>query len=117
MSHTAGPVDVTTIRETADRILCRDAVSPAEADELAERLRGHVRVLMPEVAALADALTVGGVAADDVRRCTSEADFWINIGRAFTERAHRRQMRELARAARTLCWHYESLTAQAVVGR
>lgn len=110
MSHTASPVGVMTIRETADRILRRDSASFAEADALAEMLRGHVRVLMPEVEALADADTVGDAAAADARRCATEADFWINIGRGFTERAHRRQMRELAKAAMALCKHYEKLT-------
>lgn len=114
------PLDVETMRTTVRRLLAADA-EPLGLDELdtyLSTLRGHMRLLIPEVE-----MAAGRQPKDDIPRycalaCVGEArvKLGIEVGAGLNHGiAHARR---LARSVNALCDHYENLGgARPGVGR
>ncbi|WP_405580676.1 DUF6415 family natural product biosynthesis protein [Streptomyces sp. NBC_01092] len=112
------PPDVATMRETAALTLGPDdgpdALPPgaAELDTLDRTLRGHLELLIPEVAQAA------GPRPKDVQTycalaCVGEARRKLSVTPRPTLEARVAHARRLARVLNSLCDHYEQLSGPA----
>lgn len=102
------PPDITTMRATTTRALTGQP-EPGELLTLIEMLRGHIRVLIPEVATLA-----GRHPKDDIQRsvalaCIGEAYRKLRIGDGGTPLVQASVAQKLGRCVNALCDHYVTL--------
>ncbi|MET9678815.1 DUF6415 family natural product biosynthesis protein [Streptomyces coeruleorubidus] len=113
------PPDLLTMRETAQRALGQDsgpdALPPAgeEVDTLIARLRGHLRLLMPEVEQAAGRLPSNSPTRYGALACIGEARGRLRAPEVSCAwpRGSVMYARRLARVLGTLCDHYEIVSA------
>jgi hypothetical protein len=123
MATTSGtttlPVDVATMRATAQRVLgpdnAPDAMPPAgeELDTLTATLRGHLELLAPEVEQAAGRLSKNSVTRAGAMHCITEARGKLRAPElSFAPLAGSvMYARRLARVLVALCDHYEIVSA------
>ncbi|MFF7752650.1 DUF6415 family natural product biosynthesis protein [Streptomyces sp. NPDC007971] len=110
-----GPVDIATMRETAALLLGPDdgpeTPPPAlkELGTLTATLRGHLELLIPEVAAKAGRLPKNSVPRYCALACVGEATRKARVGDGCTSPVRVAVARKLARSVKALCDHYEKL--------
>ena len=121
MSATARdlPPDIETMRESARLLLVEGAELPAldELDTLTLALRGHIHVLIPEVANAAGREPQDSVPKYCALACIGEAHTKLRLG---DDSALPVMVlaRKLARVVNALCDHYENLNgARPAAGR
>lgn len=110
------PMDIATMRETVRRLYEYgvDSASPIEdLDDLAETLRGHVRLMVPELRALVCSQPPGDVSAQIAEIGADEAWRRLNTTPGFGPEAAYRRARKLAMSVQSLCDHYETLNPPA----
>lgn len=114
-----GLVDIATMRETAALLLGPDdgpeALPPApkELDTLTATLRGHLELLIPEVAGKAGRLPKNSVSRYCALACLGEANRKLRVGDGCTPPVRVAVARRLARSVKALCDHYEKLDGAA----
>jgi hypothetical protein len=116
MTHAAEPLDVETMQETAERV-CRLGATPAARDDLAllvQTMRGDIRLLVPEVRALAHRMPAGCVAAQVALIGADEAERRLAARAGFNADAAYKLARKTAMAVSALCAHHANLTRTAV---
>jgi Family of unknown function (DUF6415) len=117
-----GLVRIATMRETAALLLGPDdgpeglPPVPKELDTLTATLRGHLGLLIPEVAAKAGRLPKNSVPRYCALACVGEANRKLRVGDGCTPRVRVAVARKLARSVKALCDHYEKLDGEASAG-
>lgn len=120
MAHdTAEPTELESEEESTlpDIITMRESTSLALDDELPEdqlvtlivALRGHMRVLMPEVATLAGRQPKDSIPRYVAIACLDEARRKLRMGDGGTLPVRQAVARKLARSLNALCDHYQNL--------
>lgn len=104
--------DLETMRVSVRHALAEDPQAE-ELMTLAETLRGHMRVLMPEVSELAARQPRNAMAAVGARAAIQEADRKLRVGDGGTQALRLALVQRLARCVDCLCRHYENLGGQA----
>ncbi|MEW2634683.1 DUF6415 family natural product biosynthesis protein [Streptomyces sp. NPDC048389] len=110
------PVDIATMRETVRRLYAYGVTesSPLEdLDDITEALRGHVRLMVPELRALVRSQPAGDVTAQIAEVGADEAWRRLNTTPGFGPDAAYRRARKLAMSVQSLCDHYETLNPPA----
>ncbi|MGC9538489.1 DUF6415 family natural product biosynthesis protein [Streptomyces sp. UG1] len=107
------PPDIETMRETTRRVLgpddAPDLLPPAaEVDTLAAALRGHLELLIPEVAETAGPRPYS-VQTYCALACVGEARRKLSVAPGPTLEARVVHARKLARVLDSLCDHHERL--------
>ncbi|HET9326439.1 MAG TPA: DUF6415 family natural product biosynthesis protein [Candidatus Eisenbacteria bacterium] len=116
-ASTTAPVDLATMRESVDVLLDPEgapAIKPpsgADLDTLTEVLRGHLRLLIPELEAAARKLGRDSIRRYCVLGCLGEARIRLRAEPSPRYNGPIGHARRLARALNALCDHYEQLTA------
>lgn len=116
--HTPGavtilpPPDIETMRESARILLAEDAEPPAldELDTLVLALRGHIHLLIPEVATAAGREPKDSIPRYCALACLGEARNKLRLGADGTLPIRLSAARKLARVVNALCDHYENLS-------
>ncbi|UUN27042.1 DUF6415 family natural product biosynthesis protein [Streptomyces sp. FIT100] len=103
------PLDIATIRATAQSVLMLGDTRPGLADR-ADAMRGNVEQLVPAVRALIARLPSGDAPARVARIGVDEAWRRLYTTRGFGPDAAHRHAQRLARSVLALCDHYENLT-------
>jgi hypothetical protein len=109
------PPDITTMRETVNRLLDPDAVpealppAGAELETLTATVRGHLEVLAPEVEAAARRIKAGSLRYA-ILGCVWEARSRLEVQPNSRTGGPIGHARRLARVLNALCDHYEQLT-------
>lgn len=106
------PPDIQTMRASARLLLAEDAQVPAidKLDTLALALRGHIRLLIPEVAQAAAREPKDSVPRYCALACIGEAHNKLRLGSGGTLPIRVSVVQKLARVVNALCDHYENLT-------
>jgi hypothetical protein len=106
------PPDIETMRESARILLAGDAGLPAldELDTLALTLRGHIQLLIPEVADAAAREPKDSIPRYCALACLGEARNKLRLGDGGTLPIRLSSARKLARVVNALCDHYENLS-------
>jgi hypothetical protein len=86
-----------------------EKVPPKDLDEIIELLRGHVRFMVPELAAVVRSQPNGDVNAQIAQIGLDEAWRRLMTPPGFGPDAAYRRARKLAMSVQSLCDHYESL--------
>jgi hypothetical protein len=101
------------MRESAEiafiNIRSVEPVSGDELETLVLTLRGHIRVLVPEVEALAGRYPKGDIPAGVAYACVGEARMRLRIGVGQSTAVKASLVWKLARSVRALCDHFENL--------
>ncbi|MGW2707231.1 DUF6415 family natural product biosynthesis protein [Streptomyces sp. NPDC001340] len=108
------PPDIETMRSSVRRALL-DAPSMSgmsELDTLARTLRGHMQVLIPEVAAAAARQPQDGIPRHCALACVGEARRKLGIGNGETLPVRVAVTQKLARSVNALCDHIEILAGK-----
>lgn len=105
------PPDIPTMRATAARALT-EALSGDEVETVAETLRGHLRVLIPEVEFAAAQKPRESTDAICARAGVGEARIKLGLGGNDIEAVRISVMQKLARSVNALCNHYERLSSR-----
>lgn len=112
------PVDVATMRETANILLdpdaCPDGALPPAADELdtlTRILRGHLELLAPEVEKAAGRLDKESIPRFCALACVGEARGKLRAEPGRGPHGPVAYARRLARVLNALCDHHENLSA------
>lgn len=108
----AHPIDaVATMRDSARRLLAEDAEPPSldELDTLTRTLRGHIRLMIPEVASAAWHEPKDSAPRYCALACIGEARNKLRLGDDGTPAIRVSVVRKLARVLNALCDHYENL--------
>ncbi|MGX5214501.1 DUF6415 family natural product biosynthesis protein [Streptomyces violaceus] len=112
VSKAAPPLDLETMRASADRLLGSNAevLSPERLETLTLQLRGHLMLAVPEVESAVLALSEESVARVCALFCVGEARLRLSAqpGRSLSARGRTAHAQRLARSVRTLCDHYEN---------
>lgn len=112
-AEAAGPLppDIETMRESARILLAEGAELPApdQLNTLTVALRGHIQVLIPEVAAAAAAEPKDSVPRYCALACIGEARNKLRLGDDDTLAIRVSVARKLARVVNALCDHHENL--------
>ncbi|MGW0823690.1 DUF6415 family natural product biosynthesis protein [Streptomyces sp. NPDC002845] len=105
------PVDLSTMRAAARRLLAEDAEppTPEELETLTLQLRGHLMLTAPEVESAA-----GRLPEDDIPRacalaCVGTARMHLGLAPGRTVPANFAYAQRLARSVNALCDHVENL--------
>ncbi|WP_329051479.1 DUF6415 family natural product biosynthesis protein [Streptomyces violaceus] len=110
VSKAAPPLDLETMRASADRLLANNAEvpSPEKLETLTLQLHGHLMLAVPEVESAVLALSEESVARVCALFCVGEARLQLSAqpGRSLSARVAHAQ--RLARSVRRLCGHYEN---------
>ncbi|WP_328404363.1 DUF6415 family natural product biosynthesis protein [Streptomyces sp. NBC_00390] len=116
--HDPRPVDIATMRGTAQRVLALGEAPPLreDLDQLADTLRGHLNVLVPEIRNRVNQLPAMDPAACVARIGVDEAWRRLHTTTGFGPDAAYRQAERLARSVRSLCDHYENLHPPTIPG-
>lgn len=103
--------DVEEIRGSARRLLAADALPPAadELDALALTLRGHIQLLIPEVATAAAREPKDSIPRYCALACIGEARNKLRLNDSGPPTIRLSAARKLARVTNALCDHYENL--------
>lgn len=103
--------DIEAIRDSARVLLREDAAlpAPAELEKLTVALRGHIRQLIPEVAAAAAAEPKNSIPRYCALACIGEARNKLRLGDGGTSAIRVSVARKLARSVNALCDHHENL--------
>lgn len=113
-SNATTPVDIATMRETIEYVLGRpeDAEvppsAPTDVETLTALLRGHLELLIPEVARRAARLPKDSVPRYCALACIGEARRKLSTGPSPRYGGPTGHARRLARVLRALCDHYEN---------
>ncbi|NUO43713.1 MAG: hypothetical protein HOV82_16955 [Streptomyces sp.] len=118
-SPAARSVDVTTMRQTVDRVLDPDSapnvMPPAgeELDTLILTLRGQLALIVPEIETALRSLHKTDPQRYGVLACLSETrqKLRVSVDDRATHEVAVALARRLARSLNALCYHYERLTA------
>lgn len=102
------PPDLKTMRATAARAL-NEELSGDAVGTVADTLRGHLRVLIPEVEALTAQQPRESIDAICARASVGEARIKLGLGGTDIEAVHVSVTQKLARSVNALCNHYERL--------
>lgn len=110
--HTDLPVDIWTMRSSADRLLAPDAEAPSaqELETLTLALKGHLAVIIPDLGRAASSRR-----GDDsmprvcARMAIAETCRKMDIEPGPAPSARLAHARRLARSLNALCRHYEIL--------
>ncbi|MEJ8657453.1 DUF6415 family natural product biosynthesis protein [Streptomyces sp. MS1.AVA.4] len=105
------PMDLATMRESARRVMGMSEMQP-QLNELADRLRDHVQLLVPEIRALIAGLPADDGSAGVARIGVDEAWRRLHTSRGFGPDAAYQHAQRLARSVAALCDHYENLAAR-----
>jgi hypothetical protein len=105
------PPDIETMRSSARILLAEDAGLPVldELDALALTLRGHIQLLIPEVAQAAGREPKNSIPRYCALACLGEARNKLRLGSDGTLPIRLSSARKLARVVNALCDHYENL--------
>ncbi|MGW2559464.1 DUF6415 family natural product biosynthesis protein [Streptomyces sp. NPDC001514] len=105
------PLDLDTMRDTARRVLALGEAPPLleDLDRLTDILRGHVQLLVPEIASLIRRLPRGDGPACVAQIGIDEAWRRLHTTRGFGPDAAYRHAKKLALSVNSLCDHYENL--------
>ncbi|MDX3162460.1 DUF6415 family natural product biosynthesis protein [Streptomyces scabiei] len=105
------PLDLTTMREAAARLLTEGAEPPGdeELEMLRRQLRGHVGLLMPIVQRQARRLPEQDTARRRALACVAMSCLELRVGRGDNRLLRIAVATRLARSVRTLCGHVELL--------
>ena len=107
------PPDIETMRESARILLAEDVEPPApdQLDTLAHTLRGHIQLLIPEVARAAAREPKDSIPRYCALACIGEAHNKLRLsGDDGTLPIRVSAARKLARVVNALCDHYENLS-------
>ncbi|MEU3287823.1 DUF6415 family natural product biosynthesis protein [Streptomyces longwoodensis] len=102
------PPDIVTIRASAGRALTED-LTPQQLEALPAMLRGHIRLLIPEVSAAAAREPEDSVPRACARACIGEAQRKLRLGDGDTPLIRLSVVHKLARSVTALCDHFENL--------
>jgi len=103
------PPDILTMRTTAARALT-EVLSGDELETVAETLRGHIRVLIPEVEFAAGRQPRESTLAICARAAAGEARRKLGLGGSDILAVHVSVTQKLARSVVAMCDHYERLS-------
>lgn len=106
------PPDVAQMRRSALRLMGPEspAPTPQELDALNTLLRGHLQLLIPEVAGMAIPLPKDDIPRACAMACVGEARMRLRLGWPQDSEAVRLSVaRKLARSLNSLCDHWENL--------
>ncbi|WP_055525063.1 DUF6415 family natural product biosynthesis protein [Streptomyces graminilatus] len=105
------PPDIATMRESACRLLTQDAEPPTaeELDTLTLTLRGHIQLLIPEVATAAAREPKDSIPRYCALACIGEARNKLRLNGDGTLPIRLSAARKLARVVNALCDHHENL--------
>jgi hypothetical protein len=106
------PPDIETMRDSARILLTEGAEVPApdELDTLTVALRGHIQLLIPEVAAAAAREPKDSIPRYCALACIGEARNKLRLGSDGTPPIRLSAARKLARVLNALCDHHENLS-------
>ncbi|MGW3644974.1 DUF6415 family natural product biosynthesis protein [Streptomyces sp. NPDC000878] len=106
------PPDIETMRDSARTLLVEGAELPApdELDILTVALRGHIHLLIPEVAAAAAREPKDSIPRYCALACIGEAHNKLRLGDGDTLPIRVSVARKLARVVNALCDHHENLS-------
>lgn len=106
------PPDIETMRESARILLAEDAGLPVldQLDALALALRGHIQLLIPEVAQAAGREPKDSVARYCALACLGEARNKLRLDDDGPLAVRLSSARKLARVVNALCDHWETLS-------
>ncbi len=108
----AAPPDIAVMRASALRSLST-GLHPDELATLADMLRGHLRILVPEVEALARRRPLrSSPSRVCALACVGDARMKLRAGNGETRDVREAVVERLGRAVNALCEHYEGLTRQ-----
>lgn len=121
-TETAGepaPPDIPAMRASARILLAEDAELPVldELDKLALALRGHIQLLIPEVADAAAREPKDSIPRYCALACIGEARNKLRLGSDGTLPIRVSAARKLARVVNALCDHHENLSQHPAAGR
>lgn len=105
------PPHIATMRATAARALT-EVLAGDELETVAETLRGHIRVLIPEVEFAAARQPRESTDAICARAGVGEARMKLGLGGADIEAVRVSVAQKLARSVVALCNHYERLASR-----
>ncbi|MGX1561468.1 DUF6415 family natural product biosynthesis protein [Streptomyces sp. NPDC055506] len=110
ISKATPPLDLETMRASADRLLASDteAPSPETLETLMLQLHGHLMLAVPEVETVALALPEDSAARACASFCIGEARLRLSAQPGRDPSARVAHAERLARSVRTLCDHYEN---------
>ena len=113
------PPDIAAMRESARILLVEDVALPVldELDTLAVTLRGHIQLLVPEVAKAAAREPKNSIPRYCALACLGEARNKLRLGADGTLPIRLSSARKLARVLNALCDHYENLSQYPAAGR
>jgi hypothetical protein len=105
------PLDLTTMREAAARLLAEGAEPPGdeELETLRRQLRGHIGLLLPVVQRLARRLPELDTARRRALACVAMSCLELRVGRGDHRLLRISVATRLARSVQTLCGHVELL--------
>jgi hypothetical protein len=110
----ARPLDIPTMRATVRRLYSMDGTATLEdLDEITELLRGHVRLMVPELRDVIRRQPAGDVGAQIAEYGVDEAWRRLNTTPGFGSEAIYRRARKLAMSVQSLCDHYETFNPPA----
>jgi hypothetical protein len=102
------------MRDTVRRLYAMDEQAPPEdIDDITEALRGHVRLMVPELAKVVRSQPIGDITAQIAQIGLDEAWRRLMTPPGFGPDAAYRRARKLAMSVQSLCDHYEGLTPPA----
>jgi hypothetical protein len=106
------PPDIKTMRDSAHLLLAEDAELPVldDLDTFALALRGHIQLLIPEVAQAAGREPKDSIPRYCALACIGEARNKLRLGTDGTLPIRLSSARKLARVLNALCDHYENLS-------
>ncbi|HET6354842.1 DUF6415 family natural product biosynthesis protein [Streptomyces sp.] len=105
------PLDIATMRESANRLLSVEKAPPRleDLDTVTSLLRGHVELLVPEIRERLDQLPSDDAPGQVARIGVEEAWRRLHTPPGFGPVAAYAQAQRLARSVNSLCDHYENL--------
>ncbi|MER5601532.1 DUF6415 family natural product biosynthesis protein [Streptomyces sp. NPDC002265] len=104
------PADIETMRDTARRALDLEDVLPADDMlTLTEQLRGHLRLMVPEVEAMAARQGKESIPRACALACVGEARMKLTLQSGPGMSREAALARRLARVLNALCDHYQNL--------
>jgi uncharacterized protein DUF6415 len=106
------PPDIETMRDSVRILLAEDAALPVldKLDTLALTLRGHIQLLIPEVANAAAREPKDSIPRYCALACLGEARNKLRLDDVGTPAVRFSVARKLARVLNALCDHYENLS-------